>query len=281
MPGAAPARFSAPPAAGLGAALLFALPGAAAAADPAPPADRLAPHRAIYALTLDRLRPDSGFAGASGAIFYRLGATCTAWRTRERFRLRIARIGRAAVETDSEATLVEARDGRRLSFASVTKTDGRVTERLSGIATLSRVGGPGTVELREPEPARIALPAGTVFPIRHVLAVLRAARQGRRTVWSSVFDGLDENGRPSGVNAVILGRVPSPGAAEARPILRRPGWSMRIAWFAPDAADGGPTHSFRAEVGDNGVTRRMRLDYGDFAMTGTLKAIEPLPHPKC
>ena len=266
---------------GLCAAWLLFLPGVAFADGLENVAARQTPHKAVYALALDRIQADSNLAHADGAIYYEIRETCEAWRMRQRYRLRITRNDRQAIETETESFLVEARDGRSLSFSVVTSTDGTVTERLSGDATFSRIGGPGVVELREPKPARIVLPAGTLFPTRHFLTVLRAAERGRRSVWANIFDGSDEDGRHSGINVVILGRKPSPGAAEAWPILRRPGWLMRVAFFAPDATDGRATYSFRVHMTDNGVAQDMLLDYGAFTVTGTLKAVEPLERPEC
>lgn len=265
----------------LGAALLIPASGAAFAEGLEEFAGRQTPHKAIYALAIDRVGATADLAHADGAIYYEFRETCTAWRMRQRFRLRIIRNDRAAEETETNSILVEARDGRRLSFSVVTSADGTVTERLSGSATVRRVGGPGLVELREPKPVRIPLPAGTVFPTRHFLQVVQAAERGQRSVWATVFDGSEEGGRHSGINVLILGRKPSPGEAEPLPILRRPGWLMRVTYFSPKAADGQPSYSFRAHFTDSGVARDMVLDYGAFTLTGTLKAIEPLARPKC
>ena len=265
----------------LGAAGLLPVPGAATADGLETFAARQAPHKAIYALAAERMGATADLAHVDGAIYYEVRETCDAWRIRQRFRLRIVRNGRESEETETDSVLVEARDGRRLSFSVVTSADGTVTERLSGVATLDRIGGPGVVELKEPKPDRIPLPAGTVFPTRHFLTVVRAAERGQRSFWSTVFDGSEEGGRHSGINVVILDRKPSPGAAEQRPILRRPGWLMRVTYFSPEAEDGRPTYSFRAHMTDNGVARKMLLDFGAFTLTGNLIAIEPLERPEC
>lgn len=267
--------------AGAVAACLIFFPGAVQAESLEQIAGRQAPHKAIYALSIDRIEAAADLVHADGAIYYESRVTCTEWRMRQRFRLRLTRNGRDTVESETDSLLVEARDGRRLTFEIVTRTDGAVTERQSGVATLNRVGGAGTVEMREPRPARIELPAGTVFPTWHYLNVVRAAERGRRTIWSNIFDGSDEDGQHSGINVVVLERSPPPGKTESRPLLQRPGWLMRIAYFAPERADGSPTYSSRVHMTDNGIARDMLLDYGSFTLTGTLKALEPLAPPDC
>src|SRR4051812_16386853 len=56
--------------------------GSAMAAD-------LAPHRALYTLSLERNDGGSGVTGASGTMAYELGETCDAWPVEQRYRLKM------------------------------------------------------------------------------------------------------------------------------------------------------------------------------------------------
>ena len=219
-------------------------------------------------------------ANADGAIFYEFRETCKSWRVRHKFKLRITRNDKPAAETLFDFTSTESKSGKRFTFSSVTSTNGKISGRKAGIATLKDIGGAGTVELRQPSPRRVTLPAGTLFPTWHSLKVIRAGELKETTVWAKIFDGSDVAGRHNGINVIILGARPSPGQAERQPILRRPGWQMKVAYFEPVKTDGKPTYSLSMRFNDNGVTRSMVLDYGDFTMTGTLKAIEPLKRPE-
>ena len=87
-------------------------------------------------------------------------------------------------------------------------------------------------------------------------------------------------GRPGGYRG-LLKQSPPPGRAEGRRLLQRPGWLMRVTYFAPEPGDGRPTYSFRVHMTDTGIARDMLLDYGSFTLTGTLKALEPLDRPNC
>jgi len=266
---------------GWGAMAIASGPAQANAEDLQKFARKLAPHKAIYVLAIDKVKAGSGVADADGAIYYEFRETCTSWIVRHRFKLRITRSERNAAETLFDFTSTEAKNGRRLSFTSVTSKNGKVTGRKSGVATFNRVGGPGIVVLKQPKPRRVVLPKGTVLPTWHALKIIRAGEKGARTIWSNIFDGSDDGGHHNGINVIILGQKPSPGKAERQRILQRPGWVMRVSYFAPDRSDGKPTYSLRMRLNDNGVTRDMVLDYGDFTMTGKLKAIEPLKRPKC
>lgn len=244
-------------------------------------AQMLQPHKAIYALAIDQVKANGGVADADGAIFYEFRESCKAWHVRHRFKLRITRSEKNAVETLFDFTSTEAKDGSRLSFTSVTTTDGKITGKKAGVATIAKTGGEGLVELSVPNKKRVKLPAGTVFPTRHSLKVLDAAAKGTPTIWATIFDGSEETGRHNGINVVILGRKPAPGPEVSEPVLRRPGWQMRVAYFPAEKGDGKPTYSLRMRFNDNGISRNMVLDYGDFTMKSELKAIEALKKPKC
>lgn len=241
----------------------------------------LQPHKAIYALSIDTVKPDGGVADADGAIFYEFRETCKAWHVRHRFKLRITRSEKPAAVTLFDFTSVEAKDGKRLSFSSVTTTNGKVTGKKSGVATLGTVGGPGRVALKEPKAINVKLPPGTLFPTWHTLKVIRAGEKKVPMVWANIFDGSDDAGRHNGINVVILGKRPAPGTEITERLLRRPGWMMTVSYYAPDKGDGAPTYSLRLRLNDNGITSDMVLDYGDFTMKSELKAIEPLKKPKC
>ncbi|MCY4310826.1 MAG: DUF1849 family protein [Rhodospirillaceae bacterium] len=244
-------------------------------------ARKLTPHKAIYALTIKKIRVGSDIAYGDGAIYYEFRETCTSWLVKHRFKLRIIRSERSATETLFNFTSAEKKNGRRLSFSSSTSINGRVTERKSGVATFDRVGGPGVVILKKPKPQRVLLPKGTVLPTWHLLKIIRAGGRGDRTVWSNIFDGAGDNGRHNGVNVIILGSKSSPGELQRERLLRRPGWVVRVTYFEPNQEDSTPTYSLRMRLTNNGIISGMTLDYGDFAMTGKLKAIEPLNRPSC
>ena len=61
---------------------LSSVAGSATAAD-------LAPHRALYTLSLERNDGGSGVTAASGTMAYELGETCEAWTVEQRYRLKM------------------------------------------------------------------------------------------------------------------------------------------------------------------------------------------------
>jgi hypothetical protein len=267
-----------------GVLVLTAAAAPAAAAPLGPIAAALAPHKAIYALKVATIAPASNVAEVSGAIYYEFGETCTAWTVHHKFRLAIVRESRPEVETLTDFTSTESKDGLHFRFRSTTRTNGQVSDRVQGYASLDSVGGPGRVVLTAPEQRRTPLPPGTVFPTYHSLLVIDAAQSGRRQFWKTVFDASDQD-RYSGVNVVILGPAATPtdpvAGPAARALVDAPGWRARVSYFDAKRADADPSYELTLRLNANGVTPGMTLNYGQFVLKATLRAIEPLPRPKC
>ena len=245
---------------------------------------KLRPHKAIYELQVHTIDPTSKVAEVNGAIYYEFGETCTAWTVRHKFRLAVVRASRPEVETLTDFNSTETKDGLSFRFSSTTKTDGQESERLVGAATLQSIGGPGEVVLTSPEAKRSALPAGTLFPTYHTLRLGQLAQEGKTQFWSTVFDGSDK-AKHSGVNVVILGlvqpQIEPATVPPGRALTNAPGVRARVSYFDSDKADAKPGYELTLRLNSNGVTPEMMIDYGQFTLKAVLRAIEPLPRPKC
>ena len=96
-----------------------------------------------------------------------------------------------------------------------------------------------------------------------------------------MFDGAaDENAVQ--VSAVIGAKVTAdPASAKLSPLLERPGWHVRLAFFPVDANAEEPDYELGMHLLDNGVSRDMVIDYGDYSIRAKLDDIEALGKPHC
>jgi hypothetical protein len=246
-----------------------------ALAAPAAGAVELTSHRAAYRLALDTTRPNQDIESATGAMLYEVVDRCGAWTVQQRFTLQVVTQGGRAFEMASDYATWEDRDGTRLRFRLRQATDGTVTKTLAGEATLDAPGGAGTARYIQPEPREVALPRGTLFPMRHTVRLLEAARRGDRVLAASVFDGTTEDG-PQDTNTVIVGRLPPDPAAGFAALRDVPSWRVRIAFFDP-AGTGQPEYEVGIRYFENGVADELRMDFIEFAVAGTLAEFERLP----
>jgi hypothetical protein len=257
-----------------------------APAAPAPSAEpgheRMAAHRAAYRLTLDRTRDSGPIVQAEGAMLFEVVDACEAWAVRQRFTLVVEDRDGNAIETSSDYTTLEAKDGTRLRFSLTQITEGAVTSRVAGTAELTPAGG--TIRYTEPGTVEEPLPPGTMLPMIHTIRSLAAARAGQRLLIGPLFDGTSEDGAQD-TTTIISGGWIAPQPNAAFPLLATLGSArMRIAFFDrdPTAQGGGaatPTYEVSLRYYENGVADELKMDFGEFQVDGRLMELQEIPSP--
>jgi hypothetical protein len=245
----------------------------------------IAPHRALYSLSLSSAKSSSGVVGATGAMVYEWGETCDGWTVQQRFRLRLEYAEQDNVDVSSSLVTWESKDGLRYRFNERRLRNGDVDEEIKGEAKLDGPGKGGAAEFSKPEAATLPLAPGVLFPTAHTILLIERARAGDQLVTRNVFDGATvENA--SQISAVIGPKL-KPGASSPdeklpkSPLLNRPSWRMRLAFFPPNNKAEQPDYELGMRLLDNGVSQDMSLDYSDYVIRAKLDDIEPLPRPSC
>lgn len=239
------------------------------------------PHRAVYGLSLKETRGGSTLADVKGAMYIDWLETCEGWSSSQRLEIRFIDLRHPDMEIDSKFASWESRDGLTYRFNVVSFRDGRPEKELRGHASLRALGEGGTAEFTAPEPMTLKLPAGTIFPGRHLLELLERAAAGDKIVSRIVFDGTSEEG-PFEINAVIgPEKEPSADIAALPPDLDKPYRAMRLAFFNLDKAEVEPFYELSAEVMKSGIARSFLLDYGDSVIAAKLGRIELADKPDC
>lgn len=283
-------RVSAALAAGCAAlaAAVAAMPGAAAPG--AAMGESLAPHRAVYDITLARSAPGSGVADLSGRMVYELaGSACEGFTQNMRFVTRLTNRDGEAQVSDLRTSSWEDAAGKRLRFNSSQYRDERLEDATQGDA--GRAPGSATVrvELTKPEKKRIDLASGVYFPVQHTTALLASARDGRNVFLADLYDGSEKGDKVYQTSAFI-GQRAAPGKVAidkesdtAGVLTRLPSWPIAISYYEPGAekADALPAYELSFRLFDNGVSSRLFIDYGDFAITGALKELTMLEASEC
>jgi hypothetical protein len=251
-----------------------------AAASSAGAAD-IAPHRALYTMSLGATHGDAGVTAASGTMAYQWGETCDGWTVEQRYRLKMGYAESPDVSISSNFVTWEAKDGLRYRFNQKENRSGGTDEEIRGEAKLDSSDKSGTVAFDKPEPKNLTLPAGLLFPSAHTIFLIEKAQAGENFLSKQIFDGATADGAVL-VSAVIGPRVePDAEAAKKNPLLNRPGWRVRLAFFPADQKAEKPDYELGMLLLDNGISRDMVIDYGDYSIRAKLDDIEALPKPGC
>ena len=252
----------------LAALLLLALPAVAA-----PPPVRLAAHRALYRLTLADGRGQ--VIGAAGVMGYQVVDACHSWNVRQRLELTVTNTDGDTTHMVSEYVTSEAKNGLSFRFHTTQSTDGAISSDIAGEARMNRPGGPGVADYARPEVKQVALPAGTLFPMGHTAALIRAAEAGRTFFTLPVFDGTDDAGAELSSIVALGHRGPTPSHWPALAAL--PSVDVHIAFFGSDTEKMLPDYEVGMRYWTNGVADDLRMDFGDFVMVGKLIGFQLLP----
>jgi hypothetical protein len=278
---------------GLGAstgALALALACTAAPAMAAGDGILLAPHRAVYEMTLVTTRGGSGVTAVSGRMVYELtGSACEGYTQNMRFVTQMTNQGGTSMITDLRSSSWEEGSGRRFRFNSSQFRDEKPTEATAGDAARANTADDIKVELTKPAKKGLSLSARVYFPVQHSIALLQAAKVGKQSFRADLYDG-SEKGEKVYDTVSIIGRLRPAGANQRLPRVksvevldRLEAWPVSIGYFEPgsDNTDALPVYELTFLFFENGVSRKLYIDYGEFAMRGELKEISFHAPSKC
>jgi len=253
----------------------------------APPADRvlLAPHRAIYDLTLFKSHGSRGIDAIRGRILYDFsGNAC------EGFELKFRQVseidsgeGKAAL-SDLRSSTWEDGDAKKFRFSSENLFNERQTDIVDGQA--ERDAKTVAVNLIKPKQKKFTVPSAAVFPTEHMRRIIAAARDGKSLLELPVYDG-SETGEKLYNTLTVIGRpiapgekVPDDAGAKIPAMANLTRWPVTISYFdkldekAEQGGEQTPVYSIGFELYENGVSRALILDYTDFTIKGEMTSLE-------
>ena len=244
-------------------------------------AAEIMPHRALYTMTLERAQTDADVTDATGTMAYQWGETCSGWTIEQRYLLKMGYADTPDVRIASNFVTWEAKDGLSYRFNQKETRNGVDDDEIRGAAKLDGPGKGGSADFEKPAGKSFKLPPGALFPSAHTIFLINKAEAGANFIAKHVFDGAAAEGAVL-VSAVIGPKIePDARIAMKSPLLNRPGWHVRLAFFPADLKKEEPEYELGMLLLDNGVSRDMVIDYGDYTLRAKLDDIEAVPKPRC
>ncbi len=159
-----------------------------AAVQPSSPAVALAPHRAVYEISLDQARGGTAVTDMSGRMVYELtGSTCDGYTQNMRFVTRMS-TQEGVVLSDMRSSSWEDGVAKLFRFTSSQYKDAKLSESTQGDAARADGGGEVVVDLTKPGKKAVKLKQGIYFPIQHSIALLAAARKGETVFQADLYE---------------------------------------------------------------------------------------------
>jgi hypothetical protein len=242
----------------------------------------MASHRAFYVLQLGEARPGSNISGGDGGLMIEWSETCDGYATSQRIVTRLWNEGGEDIVSDLRSSAFESRDLARFDFRLTNRTQGQVTEQLSGVAEkpdAKDASEAGHVRYRRPDGQEGPLPKSVIFPTEHAFALIEAAKTGERHLERLVFEGGDMDEVYS-VVSLVGGKSPK-DAERPEELKGLDAWPVVISYYAPEAEEALPEYEIRFRLFSNGISDSLVMDYGDFSLRGRLDRLELLSAPSC
>jgi len=258
-----------------------------AAAQPADTPIRLAPHRAIYDLSLVGSTGSRTVESARGRIAFDFGGDACDGYTLKYRQVTVIESGETGARTlDVRTATFESGDGKTLRFKTDSQLEGMSDDNVDGEAEIRPDGSLG-VRLSQPKRDNFDAAGNVVFPTAQMKLLIDAARRGEKTVSVKLYDGSDDGRKVYDTLAVIGRRIdPKPdeaveAAARHAELAKLPRWPMTVSYFTAGSGEQTPVYTLSFELYENGVSRALKLDYGDFALKGDLQSLDMLPPGSC
>jgi hypothetical protein len=244
----------------------------------------LAPHRAVYDLTLVQSKGLKAPTSARGRIAYDFsGSSCEGYVANFRQMVELDPAEGPQRVTDMRSATFEDGEAKNFRFEIDTRVDGQQNENIDGSVARS-ADGALSVKLQRPKAGNFDLDRDILFPTEHMRRILTAARAGETIVQAKVFDG-SETGEKVYDTLTVIGRPPGDEASEqaahnaALQGLTR--WPVAISYFDRDKADDVPAYVMSFDLYENGIARALRIDYGDFVLAGEMTSLEVMAQHPC
>lgn len=252
---------------------------AGSAAFAAPVQADLLPHRVVYTLALGN---SGSLTGGNGLMTFEIKDVCDGWAMDLKAELALAgedgeihRLGWSQVSWESK-------DGKRYRYFTRELSDSEETSRRRGEVRRNSPDGPAEVIADLPQQAEFKLPAHTMFPVQHTLALIKGDAAGESYVLANLFDGS------VGDDAIEVGTALAPGSLDWVPSTKSfpdlkgvRSFPAALAFYMSGSPEGVPDTEQSMRLYSNGVVGSLTFALGDLKVHATMDEMTPLKPEGC
>jgi len=248
----------------------------------------IAPHRAIYEITLLKASDRSGIKDMKGRMVYEVrGNECEGISLQYRFLSRIT-TGRDYFLSDQHTSTFESADGKSFNFLTKSFLNEQLEETVKGIARQVSDGGVNVV-LERPS-AQVFDFSKARFLTSHLVELIKQAKNGENYLRGDLFDGSDGGDETISTSSFISGQKSiadskhpqAPAVVSDLKSLRA--WPVAMSYFKKDTgatAEHLPIFESSFLLFENGVSTDLVMRYPDYSLTGKLTQLEMFKNPPC
>lgn len=252
-------------------------------------AGHMAPHRAVYEMSLGEARSGSGVTAYDGRMVFEFtGSACRGYSLNTRLVSQVTDTQGEIILADVWSSTREQGDGETFRFHSSQRLNHRLDEATMGRAIRGRSDETITVKLTQPAREEFSVSGSVLFPTQHSLALIEKATTGQQVFQAKVYDGTEKGQRVFDTTAFIGRRAGAASdsdrfekTAQEEQLGQLASWPISIGYYKLGVGDLMPTYQIDFRLYENGVSRDLVIDYGEYTVEGKLSSLEYLKEKKC
>jgi hypothetical protein len=247
----------------------------------------IAPHRAVYDLSLLRANEGASLQSATGRLAFEVdGSSCEGYTVNFRMATKYRPKEGDTTVVDTVTTSYEGPGATEFRHQLKESLNGEPKQDVKVSMNRPASDAEGEVRVSGQTAENITAPAGANLPMQHQLKLMALGERGGGRDSSVVFDGSDQGKsfraisfvgqeKPAGKIARDMG---SPAAA---PLKALKAWPMTISYFPLTGEAETPEYQVTFDLYENGVATGLVLDYGEFVLSGSLTDLKMLEASQC
>jgi len=239
---------------------------------------QLLSHKATYNLNIQNIKDNSFLEGGQGQTFFQIIENCSGWNIKEDYVLIYQLPNEKTANSFSSYSTFENFIGTNHSFELNEKSQFSGEKSYQGFVEKNKQGISGSIISSSIK--KLNLKKDVLFPIEHLLELIKTAKIGKKILTKKVFFGNEDEEFIKIVSAFI-GKIRNTTLEDFEYLKGKKIWPIKVAFYKEKSKQENPEYEIYLEIDDLGVVHSYKVDYGNFEIKAFLKKFELLPKKKC
>ncbi len=239
---------------------------------------QLLSHKATYTLKIQNIKENSFLEGGQGQTYFEILQSCHGWNIKEDYVIIYQLPNEKTANSFSSYSTFENFLGTNHSFELNEKSQFGGEKSYQGFIEKNKRNISGSIINNSIK--KITFNKDVLFPIEHLLELIKAAKRGEKILTKKVFFGNEDEEFIKIVSAFI-GQIRNSKSEEIEYSQDKKIWPIKVAFYKEKSQQEKPDYEIYLEIDKFGVVHSYKVDYGNFEIKALLKKFQVLPTAKC
>ncbi len=247
----------------------------------------LAPHRAVYDLSLVQTNNNKKIESANGRVALEFsGNACQGFNFLSRQITNMSDGEGGNKQVDVQVQNWESPTGNDLKFKSITREGNMTVLQSEGRARRDK-SGELSISLHRPQLLKLDTDGKALFPTAYMHKLIEAGVNGDNFFSVKTYDGSDEGTKFFDTAAIIGKEIPAGSDLRTDEIMHKIGiknmrrWPVQVSYYEDGKGENLPVYKLSYDLFENGISTSLVYDFGNVVLKGQLTHIDLLPQKAC